>query len=132
MYYDRLKKRVKALKEVRNGQKIERPLYDCIIDDEHMALTALDYAHMLLEGHNGSMGGQCGVVYEELEHDNRPLHEKIAEVKAEIEKYCDFFNSPEEVAKREAEYAELHRIGELRKWDFYCGRNMDECHPLPW
>lgn len=42
------------------------------------------------------------------------------------------YNSPEEVAKRKAEYEELQRIGELRRMDFYCGRDPDKCHPLPW
>ena len=42
------------------------------------------------------------------------------------------YNSPEAVAKCQAEYEELCRIGELRRQDFYSGRDMDKCHPLPW
>lgn len=62
---------------------------------------------------------------EELEARRKQLAEWMEESDRE-------YNSPEAVAKREAEYAELQRIGELRRQDFMCGRDMDKCHPLPW
>lgn len=49
-----------------------------------------------------------------------------------VEKAVEEYNSPEAVAQRKAEYEELQRIGELRRMDFLCGRDMDKCHPLPW
>lgn len=59
----------------------------------------------------------------------RPGIEALIEYFDELQRE---YNAPEAVAKREAEYAELQRIGELRRQDFYAGRDMDKCHPLPW
>lgn len=68
--------------------------------------------------------------------ERNPTPEEQAAMREEMEKWIqetrEQYNSPEEVAKREAEYAELQKIGELRQMDFLCGRDMDECHPLPW
>ena len=40
-----------------------------------------------------------------------------------------FYMSPEETAKRKANYEELQKIGEQRKAAFYKGESMP---PLPW
>lgn len=71
---------------------------------------------------------------EKLESRRRPeqirkAHEELAAIMEQLQAE---YNAPEAVAQRKAEYEELQRIGELRRQDFYCGRNMDECHPLPW
>ena len=105
-------------------------MFACIIDGEARELTALDYAFLLMEGHDGSMGGQCGTIYEEP--DPRPLSVKVDEVEAAFDAAQREYNSPEAVAKRKADYEELQRLGELRRMDFYCGHDMDLCHPLPW
>ena len=122
--------RVEALEAGAAAKAIPIPLFACIIDGEEKELTALDFAFSLLEGHKGSMGGQCGVIYKEP--DPRPLSVKVNELEAYFAEIEAKYNSPEEEAKRKAEYEELQRIGELRRMDFYCGRDMDECHPLPW
>lgn len=124
--------RVEALEAGAAAKAIPVPIFSCIIDGEEKELTALDFAFSLLEGHKGSFGGQCGVRYEEWEPDNRPLSEKVDELQAAFAEMQEQYNSPEEVAKRKAEYEELQRIGELRRMDCLCGRDMDKCHPLPW
>ena len=124
--------RLERLEVSKAAKRIAVPLYACIIDGEEMELSPVEYAYMLLAGHKGSFGGQCGVRYEEWEPDNRPLSEKVDELQAAFAEMQEQYNSPEEEAKRKAEYEELQRIGELRRMDFYCGRDMDECHPLPW
>lgn len=79
-----------------------------------------------------------GISPEELhtELERRPTPEECKAMRADVERWVqeevERFNSPEEVAKREAEYAELQKIGELRRMDFMCGRDPDVCHPLPW
>ena len=55
-----------------------------------------------------------------------------AEVTAAFEEYQAEYNSPEAKAQRKAEYEELQRLGELRRMDCLCGRDMDKEHPLPW
>ena len=68
--------------------------------------------------------------------ERNPAPEEQAAMREDLDKYmkaaAERYNSPEEVAKRKAEYEELLRIGELRRMDFYAGRDMDKCHPLPW
>jgi len=56
---------------------------------------------------------------------------RVREVQEYMQKACDEFNSPENVKKREEEYKELCKIGELRRQAFYSGRPMDD-YPLPW
>lgn len=55
----------------------------------------------------------------------------MAELDALMQKSIEEYNAPEAVAKREAEYKELCRIGELRRQAFYSGRPMSD-YPLPW
>ena len=124
--------RLERLEVSKAAKRIAVPLYACIIDGEEMELSPVEYAHMLLEGHKGSFGGQCGTRYEEWEPDNRPLSEKVDELQAAFAEMQEQYNSPEEVAKRKAEYEQLQRVGQLRRTDCLCGRDMDECHPLPW
>ncbi len=70
----------------------------------------------------------------ELERNPTPAEQK--QMRADLERWVqeseEEYNSPEAVAQRQKEYEELQKIGELRRMDFMCGRNMDECHPLPW
>jgi len=122
--------RVKALEAGTATKAIPIPVFSCMIDGAEKELTALDFAFSLLEGHKGSMGAQCGVEY--MEPDPRPLSVKVNELEAYFAEIEAKYNSPEEEAKRRAEYEELQRIGELRRMDCLCGRDMDECHPLPW
>lgn len=72
--------------------------------------------------------------HEPLERNATPAEQQAMRENVErwMQEAAERYNSPEEVAKRKAKYEELQRIGELRRMDFYCGRNMDECHPLPW
>lgn len=122
--------RLEALEAGAVAKKNPVPVYACIIDGAAQELTALDFASLLLQGHSGSMGGQCGTQYEEP--DLRPLSAKVDELEAAFAEMEREYNSPEAAAKRKAEYEELRRLGELRRMDFYCGRDMDACHPLPW
>lgn len=57
--------------------------------------------------------------------------ERVREVNAYVEKAIEEYNSPEEKAKREAEYQELQRIGQLRKAACARGEDMSK-YPLPW
>lgn len=61
--------------------------------------------------------------------DREKIDNEIREV---WDKVTAEYNSPEAIAQREAEYQELQRLGELRRMDFLCGRDMDKEHPLPW
>ena len=61
----------------------------------------------------------------ELEKAHEAIRAAFDEIAAE-------YNSPEAIAQREAEYQELQRLGELRRMDCLCGRDMDKEHPLPW
>ena len=123
--------RLEALEAARNADnRIPVPLFSCIIDGEEQELTALDFAYALSTGHTGTMGGQCGITYwetgeETTEERMKKMDEFMKQIEAE-------YNSPEAEAKRKADYEELCRIGELRMQDFYAGRDMDKCHPLPW
>ena len=78
-----------------------------------------------------------GTLHFQVERKPRPLtdaeyKERVEEVKAYMKKATEEYNSEEAKRKREAEYQELQRLGELRRNDFYCGRDMDKEHPLPW
>ena len=71
-----------------------------------------------------------------LEYKKRPptraeFEERVREVEAIFREYEEEYNSPEAKAKREAEYQELKRIGELRRQAFMRGEPMDK-YPLPW
>ncbi len=74
---------------------------------------------------------------EQLEADRRATEEARnfrqaqEEVKAIVDSFTERYNSPEEKAKRKAEYEELCRIGELRADAFRRGEDMDQFH-LPW
>ena len=128
----KIQNRLAHLEQGRAEQRIEVPLYSCTIDGEEQELSALDFAFLLTQGPIGEMGARCGVRYEELVDDGLTFEQRAAEVSAYFEEAVREYNSPEAVAKRKAEYEELRRIGELRRQDFYCGRDMDKCHPLPW
>ena len=54
------------------------------------------------------------------------------EIMAAFDEIAAEYNSPEAIAKRKADYQKLQRLGELRRMDFYSGRDMDKEHPLPW
>ena len=60
------------------------------------------------------------------------LEKAQAEIRAIFDEIAAEYNSPEAEAQRKAEYEELQRLGELRRMDCLCGRDMDKCHPLPW
>lgn len=77
-----------------------------------------------------------GNLHFKIERKPRPLtdkefRERVREVQAYVEEAIEEYNSPEEKAKREAEYRELKRIGELRKAAYLGGEDMDQ-YPLPW
>lgn len=77
-----------------------------------------------------------GDLHFQVEKKPKPLteaqfKERVREVKAYVEEAIEEYNSPEEKAKREAEYKELQRIGELRKAAYLGGEDMDQ-YPLPW
>ena len=59
------------------------------------------------------------------------FRENIREVEAIMQGYIDEYNRPEAKAKREQEYQELQKIGELRKAAFDRGEKWD-AYPLPW
>ena len=61
---------------------------------------------------------------EELEARRKEIETAMDEIQRE-------YNSPEEIAKREAWYQEVQRIGELRRNAFLNGESM-EAYPLPW
>ena len=101
------------------------PTYDCIIEGEHIEMTLLDFVYTTgVLGKAGEMGRRIGEITLPPP-DPGALERAFEEMQAE-------YNSPEAEAKRKAEAEELKRIGELRRQDFECGRDMDKCHPLPW
>lgn len=112
--------------------------YDELTDEEKAAYCRYRGFDAGFEALNAAYAACMGIdpaeVRTKLERNPTPeeqaaMREELdALVQAEVER----FNSPEEVAKREAEYEELQRIGRLRAQDFYAGRDMDKCHPLPW
>ena len=116
------------LKRIERTMKATSPTlitYYCIIDGKPEVMTYLEYFWATkVEGKQGELGKIAGAVtIEPLEQNEL---EKI--MNDAIQEY----NSPEAIAQRQAEYEELQRIGELRRIDFQCGRDMDKCHPLPW
>lgn len=99
--------------------------YHCIIDGKPEVMTLLDFVWATeVEGKQGTRGRIAG----EVPIDPPDPGELERAFEAMVEEY----NSPEAKAQRQAEYEELQRIGELRRQDFECGRDMDKCHPLPW
>lgn len=122
-----LKSRLKRIEAATRPSVPTLPTYHCIIEGEAQVMTLLDFTYAtVVEGKQGTRGDYAGE--RELEGPfmtPEELAQWFDEVVAE-------YNSPEAAAKRQAEYEELQRIGELRRMDFECGRNMDECHPLPW
>lgn len=129
-----IKRRVRQLQEKMNPppKMYEIPIYDCIIDGEHKQLELLDIATVHLDGkdHQITIGGQCGARYEQ-EATPQEKAQRLKDFQAWFKQWQDEYNSPEAVEKRRQEYEELQRIGELRRQDFLCGRDMDKCHPLP-
>ena len=127
-----IRNRVRKLQRDRGPEMLETPLYDCIVDGEHLELDPLEIAYtQYVEGKSINVGPRCNTRYTpkatpaQYQENLRELDRIFAEISAE-------HNSPEAKAQRKAEYEELQRIGELRRQDCLAGRNMDECHPLPW
>lgn len=122
-----LKSRLKRIEAATRPSVPTLPTYHCIIEGEAQVMTLLEFTYTtVVAGKQGTRGDYAGE--RELEGPfmtPEELSQWFDEVVAE-------YNSPEAVAQRQAEYEELQRIGELRRQDFECGRNMDECHPLPW
>ena len=58
------------------------------------------------------------------------IQKAMGEVKAYVDEFSEQYNSEPERQKRAAEYAEVQRIGELRKQAFLNGESMDK-YPLP-
>lgn len=63
--------------------------------------------------------------------EDKRFRQAQEEVKAIVDALTERYNSPEEKAKRKAEYEEICRIGELRREAFRRGEDMDQ-YPLPW
>lgn len=57
--------------------------------------------------------------------------QRVREVEAYIQALTDEYNTPEAKAKREADYQEMRRIGELRRQAHERGETMSN-YPLPW
>ena len=55
----------------------------------------------------------------------------LASIKARLNKIRTKNNTPEAKAKREADYQEMRRIGELRRQAYERGEPMSN-YPLPW
>ena len=126
-----IKNRVKRLQESRQPKMLATPVYDCMVDGEHQELSPLDIACAYMDGHNVIQGQQCRTVYTPVATPAE-YRKNLEEMQEWVRQCEEEYNSPESVAKRQAEYEELQRIGQLRAQDFYSGRDMDECHPLPW
>lgn len=123
--------RLEALETAHKADnRIPVPLFSCIVDGEEQELTALDFAYAVSTGHSGTMGAKCGITY--WETSEATTEERLKKMDDFIKQAEEEYNSPEAEAKRKADYEELCRIGELRAQDFYAGRDMDKCHPLPW
>lgn len=65
-----------------------------------------------------------------IEIDDAAFRKRVAEVEQIFESYAAEYNSERERQKRAAEYAEIQRIGELRKLAFLNGESIDK-FPLP-
>lgn len=121
----RMSTRLKRIEEAARPSVPTMTTYHCIIDGKPEVMTLLDFTFAtVVEGKQGTRGRIAGEV---------PLDPPApGELEAWVEEAVREYNSPEAKAKRQAEYEELQRIGELRRQDFECGRDMDKCHPLPW
>lgn len=120
-----IKKRVDTIERSTRAARPTMTTYHCIIEGEAQVMTLLDFTFAtVVEGKKGTMGRIAGEV---------PIDPPApGELEAAFEAMKAEYNSPEAKAQRKAEREELDRIAELRRRDFECGRNMDECHPLPW
>lgn len=67
---------------------------------------------------------------ERTKSENAAFYERVKEVKQIFEGIIEEYNSEQEQQKRAVEYAEIQRIGELRKQAFLNGESMDK-YPLP-
>lgn len=121
----RIATRLKRIEEAAGSSVPTMTTYHCIIEGEAKVMTLLDFTFAtVVEGKQGTMGRIAGAV---------PIDPPApGELERAFQKMVDEYNSPEGKAKRQAEYEELQRIGELRRMDFECGRDMDKGHPLPW
>lgn len=131
MSTEALKNKVKRLQRDNEPGYMTIPVFSCTVDGKPTRMRYLDAVALELDGHTVAIGEQCGVEYEQKATPAQ-LRQNIAEVERLMDQILQEYNSPEEVAKRQAEEEELRRIGELRRQDFYAGRDMDKCHPLPW
>lgn len=121
----RLNNRLKKVELAAHPPAAQVKTFHCIIDGEACVMSELDFAFAVHVQHKqGEKGSFAG--YRPIEAGFSP--DELAQVMADIQAE---YNSPTAIAKREAEYLELRRIGELRRQDFLCGRPMDT-HPLPW
>ena len=118
-------KRLKRIEAATRPSVPTMTTYHCIIEGEAVVMTLLDFVYATeVEGKHGTRGRIAGEV---------PIDPPApGELERAFQSMVEEYNSPEGKARRRAEYEELQRIGELRRRDFECGRNMDECHPLPW
>ena len=84
--------------------------------------------------HGAILGGSLHFRIERLipPRNKAEMEARQAEITAILDEITAEYNSPEAKARQEAEYQELQRLGELRREDFYKGRDMDKEHPLPW
>lgn len=112
--------------------------YDELTEEEKAAYCRYRGFSAGYEALNAAYAAAMGIDPAEVRTklERNPAPEEQAAMREDLDKYmkaaAERYNSPEEVAKRKAEYEELLRIGELRRMDFYAGRDMDKCHPLPW
>ena len=65
-----------------------------------------------------------------IEKDNAAFTERVKKVERLFEAMTEEYNSEQAQRERAAEYAEIQRIGELRKQAFLNGESMDK-YPLP-
>ena len=120
-----IKKRVDTIERSTKAARPTLTTYHCIIDGEAQVMTLLEFMWATeVEGKQGKRGRIAGAV---------PIDPPApGELAAVFEAMKAEYNSPEAQAQRQAEREELDRIAELRRMDFYAGRDMNECHPLPW
>ena len=65
-----------------------------------------------------------------IEKDNAAFTERVKKVERLVEAMTEEYNLEQAQRERAAEYAEIQRIGELRKQAFLNGESMDK-YPLP-
>lgn len=120
-----IKHRLERIERSTSAARPTLTTYHCIIEGEAQVMTLLDFVWATgVEGKQGTMGRIAG----EVPFDPPDP----GELDRAFQGMVDEYNSPEAEAQRKAEREELDRIAELRRMDFYAGRDMDECHPLPW